>query len=102
MWNRSYVKGILLKGYRDMRLRAAAAGVLACTWWAVLYPELCFTPDTYERVIMTDEEETVPEKEAAVISGMDGQTILDATEDQIVIKSRLLEWLEEKAGRPES
>ena len=55
---------------------------------SLLYPELCFTEDTFRQVIVEDGE-VITVKEACY------REILDAEGDDIVIESRLLEWLEE-------
>lgn len=63
----------------------AAAGVMALVWWCVFYPELCFPQDTYEVV---DDEDTAEEENYP--------DILQADDEQIVIGSKLLEWLRDK------
>ena len=63
--------------------------MFALTWWGVLYPELCFTESTYEQIVVVDGEEIVSE-------GTDYTDILSATRGEVVVKSRLLEWLEQK------
>lgn len=72
-------------------LRAAGllAGVFAFVWWCVLYPELCFPQDTYEKVYETeaDHAEAVEEKYRG---------LLQADKEQVIVKSRLLEWLEQQ------
>lgn len=75
------IKDILL----NQRNRIAAAGVMALVWWCVFYPELCFPQDTYEVV---DDEDTTEEENFP--------DILQADDEQIVIGSRLLEWLDKK------
>ena len=70
--------------------RTLAACLLAAVWWGILYPELCFTEETCEAVIL-DETRTdglTGEITAAKVWGASG--------DEIVISSRLLEWCEEK------
>lgn len=89
MWNRQSVKRFWLKGSEDMRIRTAAAVMFALTWWGVLYPELCFTEGTYEQIIVVDGQEIVSEQ-------TDYRDILSATGDEVVVRSRFLEWLEEK------
>ena len=91
MIDRQIIKQILQKAYRDVRLRTAAAGVFALVWWSVLYPELCFTDSTYTQIIVMDGQEIEAEQP-------DCRDVLNAAGDEIVIKSRLLEWLEEKTG----
>ncbi|MCH5259546.1 MAG: hypothetical protein J1F18_07330 [Lachnospiraceae bacterium] len=92
MVDRQNIKHILLKACGDVRLRAAAAGMMALAWWGLLYPELCFTDSTCAQVTVADGQELA-------VGQADYRDILDATGDEIVVKSRLLEWLEEKAGK---
>lgn len=87
MWKKR-MKQIVWSGYCDLRLRALVTGIFALIWWGVLYPELCFTEDTFRQVIVEDGE-VITVKEACY------REILDAEGDDIVIESRLLEWLEE-------
>lgn len=92
MWNRQNIEKVLLRAYYDLRLRAAAVGLFAFAWWGLLYPELCFTENTCEQVIIVDGEEI----EANLT---DYRDILGAAGDEIVVKSRLLEWLEQITDR---
>ena len=92
MWDRQFIKGIMLRAYCDLRLHAAAIGVFAFVWWGLLYPELCFTENTYEQVIIVGDEEVEAEQ-------TDYRNVLGASGDQIVIKSRLWEWLEQKINK---
>lgn len=64
-----------------------AAGAFAFVWWAVLYPELCFPEDTYD-IIYEMEEENISGDESH-------QRLLWADEEQIIIRSRLLEWIKQ-------
>lgn len=89
MCNGQRVRQFLLKGYNDLRIRTAVAAMLALTWWGVLYPELCFTEDTYEQIIIVDGQEIVSDQ-------ADYRDILGASGDEVVVRSRLLEWLEQK------
>ena len=83
----------------------AAVGIIALVWWCILYPELCFPRDTYEAVYETQEndvlEEEIPGTEdgdietGKEISGVYPE-ILQADDEQIVISSKLLEWLNHK------
>ena len=73
--------------YRDARVRAAAAGVSACVWWGLFYPELCFTQATCEQVVTDGGAET---------DGGDVSGIMGASDDELVIRSRLWEWIEQK------
>lgn len=76
------------KACEDVRLRMALLAFFAFAWWGILYPEICFTEDTYQQVVVKDGE-------VRTVNEADGRGILDAEGDEIVIGSRLLEWLEE-------
>ena len=92
MWNRQIIKQMILRIYCDLRLHAAAIGVFAFVWWGLLYPELCFTENTYEQVIIVDGEEVETEQS-------NYRNVLGASKDQIVVKSRFWEWLEKKLSK---
>ncbi|MDE6901347.1 MAG: hypothetical protein K2P22_01210 [Lachnospiraceae bacterium] len=79
------MKHFLEKG---QRFKGILLVFFAFAWWGLLYPELCFTEDTFRQVIVEDGE-VITVKEACY------SEILDAEGDDIVIESRLLEWLEE-------
>lgn len=79
------MKHFLEKG---QRFKGILLVFFAFAWWGLLYPELCFTEDTFRQVIVEDGE-VITVKEACYCE------ILDAEGDDIVIESRLLEWLEE-------
>lgn len=89
MWKKQDVKRIIRRLYCDIRLRAAGAGMLALVWWGLLYPELCFTEGTFRQIVVTGGEEKV-------VDEADYRDILDAAGDEVVIRSRLLEWLEQQ------
>ena len=89
MWRKQRIRQILRRGYYDVRLRAAATGIFALVWWGILYPEICFTQDTFQQVIVIDGEEKA-------VYEADYEDILNASGDEIVIKSKLLEWLEQQ------
>ena len=89
MWNRQIIKQIALRAYFDVRLRMAAVSVFALTWWGILYPELCFSDNTYAQVDVVDGQEIETEQS-------DYRDILNASGDELVIKSRLFEWIEQK------
>ncbi len=72
------MKHFLEKG---QRFKGILLVFFAFAWWGLLYPELCFTEDTFRQVIVEDGE-VITVKEACY------REILD-------IESRLLEWLEE-------
>lgn len=72
-------------------LRMAVTGIFTVTsafvWWFLLYPELCFPEDTYEIVC---EEQGMEEdcSEDEIFS-----RLMLSDEGQLVIKSRILEWI---------
>lgn len=75
------------------RIRSLAVTVFAVAWWGILYPELCFTEETFEQVIVTEACQEMTQQEVY-------EHLLAASGDEIVIKSRFLEWLDEKiAGK---
>lgn len=92
MWNREIIKKLMLRAYCNLRLRAAAVGVFAFVWWGILYPELCFTENTYEQVVVVDGEEAEAEQ-------ADYRNVLSASGNKVLIKSRLWEWLEQKISK---
>lgn len=77
---------IFLK-YPRLRIAASALGAIAFVWWCVFFPELCFPQDTYELVYET--EEAAKED----VCGEACPELLEADDDQIVISSRVLEWM---------
>ncbi len=92
--------------FLNQRNLIAAAWVMALVWWCVFYPELCFPQDTYEVVYgVEDIEETDNDVENDIENSIDNNIasdiveekyypqILQADDEQIVIGSRLLEWL---------
>ena len=79
------MKHFLEKG---QRFKGILLVFFAFAWWGLLYPELCFTEDTFQQIVVTDGEEKAA-------GDADYRDILDAAGDEIVIRSRLLEWLEE-------
>lgn len=81
------------------------AGAFALVWWCVLYPELCFPPDAYTAVYDAEsdyagEKENCPATESGAVKESGPTTescrgLLRADEEQVIVKSRLLEWLEQ-------
>lgn len=65
------------------------AGIFAFVWWCVFYPELCFPQDVYEAVYETESELAEEAEENC-------RGLLQAEEEQVIVKSRLLEWLERR------
>ena len=92
MWNKESLKNFLRQSCCDLRFRTVAVSILAFAWWGLLYPELCFTENTCVQVIVSQGQEIVTEQ-------TDYQEILNASGDEIVVRSRLLEWLEEKKSK---
>lgn len=110
---------------RKFKLKAWTTCMFAAAWWGVLYPELCFTEETFQAVIVAEKEAVgeQPEEQGTREQTGEGkpaqqkdtlqsvirneelqqnekqqityQDILEATGDDVVIKSRFLEWLEE-------
>lgn len=73
-----------------MTVTGALMGASACVWWFLLYPELCFPEDTYEIVYETKEAEENGAKEDIY------DMLMYSDDEQIVIRSRILEWLKNK------
>ena len=86
MWKKR-MKQIVWSGYCDLRLRALVTGIFALIWWGVLYPELCFTEDTFQQIVVTDGEEKAAED-------ADHSDILDAPRNAKVIRKRTAAWPE--------
>lgn len=71
--------------------RTLAVSVFAVAWWGILYPELCFTEETFEQVVVTEEFQGMTQQESY-------GHLLKASGDEIVIKSRFLEWYQENVA----
>lgn len=84
-----YIERGVRKACRNVRLRTALLAVFALAWWGILYPELCFTEDTVWQVSVADGR-------TRKVGEADLKEIMEAAGDEIVIGSRLLEWLEER------
>lgn len=93
--------------FLNQRNRIAVVGVMALVWWCVFYPELCFPWDTYEVVYDVDDAGNIENEAenniddniadtANIVIEEDYPQILQADDEQIVIGSRLLEWLGKK------
>lgn len=78
------------------KLRAFAIGVFAAAWWGVLYPELCFTEGTFEQVVVDEERQELTEHNPMKQELYEG--LLEASGDEIVIRSRFLEWYQENVA----
>lgn len=92
MWNRGNLKSFIQRSCCGLHLRMAVMCMTALAWWGVLYPELCFTENTCVQVIVLQGQEIVMEQ-------CDYQEILNASGDEVVVKSRILEWLEKKSKK---
>lgn len=71
--------------------------MFAAAWWGILYPELCFTEETCQAVMTADGEDAgkQSDEQQMVSQQITYKDILEATGDDVVVKSRFLEWLEE-------
>jgi len=69
--------------------KTLAACLFAAAWWGIFYPELCFTEDTCEAV-MSDGMQT-----DGLPGRIEAAEVWKASDDEIVIGSRFLEWCEE-------
>ena len=102
-----YIKAYELGNKHYLKVAGAAVGVAALIWWCVLYPELCFPRDTYEAVYETQKNDVLDTADS-IVDTADGNMesvteisgvypdILKADDEQIVISSRLFEWLSRK------
>lgn len=85
-----------LQSIKMMFMRVAVIAA-AFVWWSVLYPELCFPGDTYE--IVYDEDAGI-EKDAEGAELLSEEELyaglLQAGEEQVIVKSRLLEWIKKQ------
>ncbi len=102
MQNREIIEQFCRKGYQSLKIKALMTMVLAAAWWGVLYPELCFTEETCQAVVVEDreadaqQEAVQPDEVQRIVSQqMTYKEVLEATGDDVVIKSRFLEWLEQ-------
>ena len=78
MWKKR-VRRIVWNRYCDLRLRAMVTGIFALIWWGVLYPELCFTEDTFQQVIVADgDEKVIEEASYRDILNASGESLLRA------------------------
>jgi len=78
------------------KLRTLAVGIFAAAWWGILYPELCFTEETFDQIIVAQDFQEMTRQEIY-------EHLLEASGDEIVVESRFLEWLEENvAGKGKS
>ena len=73
------------------RVRTLTFSIFAVAWWGILYPELCFTEETFEQVVVSEEFQEMTKQEIY-------DSLLNASGDDIVIRSRFLEWYEENVA----
>ncbi|MCD7724617.1 MAG: DUF2045 domain-containing protein [Clostridiales bacterium] len=105
MYDKTIVKHVLTKWYRNLRFGTWTTAVFAAAWWGILYPELCFTEETCQAVIVEEAEENAVQREKTqetpegqILSGeITYRDLFKATGEDVVVKSRLLEWLEQCA-----
>ena len=62
-------------------------------WWCVLYPNLCFVDAVYG--VVEDEEK---EKLENVLTEEEYQSILEVPEENVTVKFRFLDWIQECFG----
>lgn len=86
---RNWVQGKFLQIGRMPQVRMAVWGIFALAWFGVCFPELYFTEETYQAVMVVDGKE-IP------LQNGDLKDFLCAENDKIVIKSKVLEWFEER------
>lgn len=91
MWNRANIEKTLWKGYYNLKIRAWMTVAFAASWWGILYPELCFTEATCQAVVI--EECAVTENQQDDLCQPTYREMLKATGDEVVVKSRFLEWM---------
>ena len=93
MWNKVRIEQILWKGYYSLKFRAWMTVAFAASWWGILYPELCFTETTCQAVVI--EECAVTENQQDDLCQTTYREMLETTGDEVVVKSRFLEWVGE-------
>ena len=101
MWNKARIEQILWKGYYNLKIRAWMTVAFAASWWGILYPELCFTEATCQAVVIeecaVDEDQQddmcIKDKSKEDLSQPTYREMLETTGDEVVVKSRFLEWM---------
>lgn len=73
------------------KLRTLAVSIFAMAWWGILYPELCFTEETFDQVVIEEDFQEMTEQEVY-------EHLLKASGDELVFRSRFLEWYEENVA----
>ena len=77
--------------YEALRILIGEAG--GHNWWCVLYPNLCFVDAVYG--VVEDEEK---EKLENVLTEEEYQSILEVPEENVTVKFRFLDWIQECFG----
>lgn len=90
---------LLCRSSQRFRLRAGMTCMFAAAWWGVLYPELCFTEETCQTVAAAGAEmsSVSEDKKQNVKEQISYQELWKCTGEDIVVRSRLIEWLEQCA-----
>ena len=103
MWNRANIEKMLWKGYYSLKIRAWMTVAFAASWCGILYPELCFTEATCQAVVIEEctvtedlqNDEGKKETKQKVLRQPTYREMLETTGDEVVVKSRFLEWMEQ-------
>ena len=101
MWNKARIEKILWKGYYNLKIRAWMTVAFAASWWGILYPELCFTEATCQAVVIEecavaeDQQDDMCKKKTQQedLRQPTYREMLETTGDEVVVKSRFLEWM---------
>lgn len=62
-------------------------------WWSIFYPELCFSEDIFQPVQREERD--------AVLNRQEGKYIFRDSGEEVVVTSRLWEWITEQSGEQE-
>ena len=92
--------------YNLIKIFAIAGAMI---WWALFYPELSFIDGTYQVVWMENEKQTIWQNESVLGIDMENSKmeedmtltsefdklsgLLKAGKEEVVVESKLLEWL---------
>lgn len=83
-----------MQNIAGLRINTAVWGMLALIWCGLYFPELYFTKETYQPVMIVDGEEVLlQEDEFDGLMQEDALCgLLRADKDQILVRSKLAEW----------
>lgn len=103
MWNRANIEKTLWKGYYNLKIRAWMTVAFAASWWGILYPELCFTEATCQAVVIEEcavaedqqDDMCIKDKSQEELRQPTYREMLETSGDEVVVKSRFLEWVGE-------